>query len=132
MHHTPVSVCVNVVKTQQSKELQQQCVIDEVAKIFTRMPQTGARKLYEHIIQFALEDWWITDPQAYHNQTKATLTVDCLEDTKVLIISLADREKLCQDLRKMEYFSEKNYDRLYYPTKTDFMFHQQYRNGTLH
>jgi Cyclic nucleotide-binding domain. len=58
----------------------------------------------EHIIQFALEDWWITDPQAFHNNTKATLNVDCLEDTKALVISLENREKLCKDLQKMEYF----------------------------
>ncbi len=37
------------IKTQQTKELQQQAVIDEVAKIRTRMPQTGTRKLYEHL-----------------------------------------------------------------------------------
>ena len=58
----------------------------------------------EHIIQFALEDWWITDPQAYHSQTTATLTVVCLEDTKVLAISLENREKLCKELQKIEYF----------------------------
>ncbi|HBX44795.1 Crp/Fnr family transcriptional regulator [Limibacterium fermenti] len=58
----------------------------------------------EHIIQFALENWWITDPQAFHNSTKATLNVDCLEDTKVLAISLENREKLCKELQKMEYF----------------------------
>lgn len=22
----------------------------------------------EHILQFAMEDWWISDPQAYHNR----------------------------------------------------------------
>ncbi|KAF5276815.1 hypothetical protein FQR65_LT16158 [Abscondita terminalis] len=38
----------------------------------------------EHIMQFAMEDWWVTDYQAYFNQTKATLNVDCLEDTAVL------------------------------------------------
>ncbi|HBG41307.1 MAG TPA: Crp/Fnr family transcriptional regulator [Porphyromonadaceae bacterium] len=58
----------------------------------------------EHMIQFALENWWITDPQAFHNSTKATLNVDCLEDTKVLAISLENREKLCKELQKMEYF----------------------------
>src|SRR6187455_945206 len=58
----------------------------------------------EHIIQFAMENLWITDPQAFHNQTKATLTVDCLEDTKVLAISLENRENLCKELHKMEYF----------------------------
>ena|SRR5688572_7066669 len=61
----------------------------------------------EHIIQFAMQDWWITDPQAYHNQTKATLQVDCLEDSDTLFITLDNREKLCRDLQKMEYFFRK-------------------------
>lgn len=37
------------IKTQQTRASQQQAVINEVAKIRTRMPQTGARKLYNHL-----------------------------------------------------------------------------------
>lgn len=62
----------------------------------------------EYILQFALEDWWITDPEAFHNQTKATLNIDCLEDTKVFALSLENKEKLCKELSKMErFFSNK-------------------------
>jgi len=57
-----------------------------------------------HILQFAMEDWWISDPQAYHNKTMATLNIDCLEDTSTMYISIDKREKLCADLKKMEYF----------------------------
>jgi hypothetical protein len=32
----------------------------------------------EHIVHFASENWWITDPEAFHNGTKASLSVDCL------------------------------------------------------
>lgn len=60
-----------------------------------------------HILQFAMEDWWISDPQAYHNSLNATLNIDCLEDTQVYVISLENREKLCADSRKMEYFFRK-------------------------
>src|SRR5687768_12684390 len=35
----------------------------------------------EHIIQFGMQDWWITDYQAYYYQTKATVNIDCIEDT---------------------------------------------------
>src|ERR1700761_2412880 len=41
----------------------------------------------EHIFQFGMEDCWITDVQAYHTRSKATLMVDCLEDTHVLALS---------------------------------------------
>ena len=57
-----------------------------------------------HILHFAMEDWWISDPQAYHNRVNATLNIDCLEDTQTLFISIDNREKLCADLKKMEYF----------------------------
>ncbi|WP_177764914.1 Crp/Fnr family transcriptional regulator [Flavobacterium sp. I3-2] len=61
----------------------------------------------EHIMQFAMEDWWITDYQAYFNQTKATLNVSCLEGTEVLCLSLENRDKICAELHKIEHFFRK-------------------------
>ncbi len=61
----------------------------------------------EHIMQFALEDWWVTDYQAYFNQTNATLNIDCVETSELLCISLQNREKLCADLHKIEHFFRK-------------------------
>ena len=58
----------------------------------------------EHILQFGMEDWWITDYQAYFNSLPATLNIDCLEDTEVLCLTLINREKLCADLHKIEHF----------------------------
>ena len=58
----------------------------------------------EHILQFAMEDWWISDPQAYHNRLPATLNIDCIEDTTALAITIDNREKLCVECNKMEYF----------------------------
>jgi CRP-like cAMP-binding protein len=60
-----------------------------------------------HILQFAMEDWWISDPQAYHNSLNATLNIDCLENADIYAISLDNREKLCAESRKMEYFFRK-------------------------
>jgi len=57
-----------------------------------------------HILQFAMEDWWISDPNAYHNKLNATLNIDCLEDTDIFFISIDNREKLCAEMQKMEYF----------------------------
>lgn len=58
----------------------------------------------EHILQFAWEDWWITDYQAYFNQTKSNLTIDCIEDVEVLCLSLHNRDKICSKLHKIELF----------------------------
>ena len=58
----------------------------------------------QYILQFAMEDWWITDYRAYFNKTKATINVDCLEPTELLYITLSDREKICSELHKMANF----------------------------
>ncbi len=51
-----------------------------------------------------MQQWWITDPRLILIRTPAKLQVDCLEDCEALFITLENREKLCRDLRKMEYF----------------------------
>jgi CRP-like cAMP-binding protein len=61
----------------------------------------------EHIIQFGMQDWWITDYQAYYNQTTATVNIDCIEESELLCLSYANREKLCAEMHKMEHFFRK-------------------------
>lgn len=58
----------------------------------------------QHIVSFAMEDWWETDNYAFFTQTKATLSLECLEDTDVLCLSLEGYKQLCDGLQKMERF----------------------------
>lgn len=58
----------------------------------------------EYILQFAMEDWWVTDYQAYFSQTKATLNIDCIENAELLCLSLQNRDKICSELHKIEHF----------------------------
>lgn len=58
----------------------------------------------QHIVSFAMEDWWESDFPAYFNQTKATMSLQCLEDTEVYCLSLENYKKLCTDFKKMEHF----------------------------
>ena len=58
----------------------------------------------EQTIDFALENWWITDYKAFITQSKATLNIDCLENTEVLCLSLSDKAKLCAESHSMEHF----------------------------
>lgn len=58
----------------------------------------------EHIVSFAMEDWWETDYQAFHSGAPATMSLDCLEDTEVLCLSLDNYKKLCVEMHKMEHF----------------------------
>src|SRR5690606_7070819 len=58
----------------------------------------------EHILQFGMENWWITDAEAFHHKTKSTLIVECLEDTETLSLTLENKEKLSMELPKMQTF----------------------------
>lgn len=58
----------------------------------------------EFIFQFGVEDWWITDREAFFKRSKATINVDCLEDCELLGISLENREKLGAEMWKFEHF----------------------------
>ena len=58
----------------------------------------------EHILQFAMENWWTTDYEAFVNQSKAKTSIDCLEDCELLYITYENREKLTSELYKMEKF----------------------------
>jgi CRP-like cAMP-binding protein len=58
----------------------------------------------QHIVSFALEDWWENDFFAYYTQTNATMSLVCLEDTEVLCLSLENYRKLCDKMQKMQRF----------------------------
>ena len=60
--------------------------------------------LKTRILQFTMPTWWASDYNALYNHTRATISVDCITDTEVLCLSNADREKLCDGLRKAEHF----------------------------
>jgi CRP-like cAMP-binding protein len=58
----------------------------------------------QHIVAFAMENWWESDFLAFYTGTKATMSLECLEDTEVLCITLDDYHVLCQQVQKMERF----------------------------
>ena len=58
----------------------------------------------EHIVQFAGENWWMSDYNAYFNQRPGILNIICMEGGEVLCLKLNGREKLSADLHKMEHF----------------------------
>ena len=58
----------------------------------------------EHILQFAMEDWWVTDYEAFQNRIPATVSIDCIEDCELLYISWENREKLMREMHKMASF----------------------------
>lgn len=58
----------------------------------------------EHILHFAMENWWISDYEAYFNQEPASLNIDCIEDCRLLTLTLESRRKICREFHKMDRF----------------------------
>ena len=58
----------------------------------------------EHIIQFAIEDWWISDPNSFLSGLPSTYNIDALENSEVLLLEKSAREKLLDSCPKLERF----------------------------
>lgn len=58
----------------------------------------------ESTIMFAIQDWWITDMSCFINNKPALLSIEALENSKVLELDFHLLEKLYQELPKFERF----------------------------
>jgi len=58
----------------------------------------------EYILQFAIEDWWITDFESFINETPAKLEIMALEDTELLQIDKQSLDELFNNYLKFEHF----------------------------
>lgn len=52
--------------------------------------QSGA----EVTLQFAIEDWWVSDITSFQNQTPSLVYIETLEDCELLILTPENKEKL--------------------------------------
>lgn len=58
----------------------------------------------EHILSFALEDWWESDYPAWFSRKPALLSLQCIEDTEVYCLTLDGYQTICTELQKIEHF----------------------------
>lgn len=58
----------------------------------------------EHIIQFAIEDWWISDLNSFLTGSPATYNIDAIQNSEVLLLEKSDRDHLLESVPKMERF----------------------------
>ncbi|WP_440134632.1 Crp/Fnr family transcriptional regulator [Chitinophaga sancti] len=61
----------------------------------------------EHIIQFAMENWWVSDYPAYAKHGNAEMDVQALEDCFVLSLSMEARAALAHQVPEMLSFYER-------------------------
>lgn len=58
----------------------------------------------EHVIQFAIEDWWVSDFKAFFKGEKARFNIDCIEDSELVGIKKEDLEQLYLEIPQFERF----------------------------
>ena len=58
----------------------------------------------EHIIQFAVESWWIADLQSFLTQSPAQFNVDAIEPSELIQIEYQNLQQLYREIPKFERF----------------------------
>ncbi|HCY75378.1 MAG TPA: cyclic nucleotide-binding protein [Ignavibacteriales bacterium] len=58
----------------------------------------------EHILQFAIEDWWVSDLHSFLSGLPATYNIDALQDSEILLLERSAREELLDNCPKLERF----------------------------
>ena len=67
----------------------------------------------EQTIQFAIENWWITDYSAFDQRAKTGFTIQALEATHVLQITHQNQEELLRKFPQLERYFRLIYQRAY-------------------
>jgi CRP/FNR family cyclic AMP-dependent transcriptional regulator len=57
---------------------------------------------FEVIVQFAVEDWWISDIASFHEKKPSQLFIETLEDCQLLLLTPETKEMLLQKVPKFE------------------------------
>lgn len=65
----------------------------------------------EHTLQFAIKNWWISDFIAIYNDELATLTVECITDSKIVEFKAIELEGIHSLFPEFEAFQRKNLER---------------------
>ena len=56
----------------------------------------------EVTLQFAIEDWWVSDIGSFHERKPSKLFIQTLEPSEVLLLSPETKEKLLHEIPKFE------------------------------
>jgi CRP-like cAMP-binding protein len=62
------------------------------------------KKGQEHILQFALEGWWISDLYGFLTGKPSTTFIDALDESDVLLIDFPSYESLCAEIPGLEHY----------------------------
>jgi CRP-like cAMP-binding protein len=58
----------------------------------------------EQTVQFAIENWWLSDYMSFSAQKKSDYTIQAVENSEVLALDYASQEKLLEQFPEMERY----------------------------
>ena len=67
----------------------------------------------EHTLQFAIQDWWISDYTAFFTEETAIMHIESIQDTKVLKLSRKNMEAMFKRIPSLESFFRKKLERAF-------------------
>lgn len=65
----------------------------------------------EHTLQFAVENWWISDFMAIYNNEPASLTVECISNSTIIEFNAQKLNEIYIQFPEFESFQRKNLER---------------------
>ncbi|MDQ4141275.1 MAG: Crp/Fnr family transcriptional regulator [Bacteroidota bacterium] len=86
----------------------------------------------EQTIQFAIENWWLTDYLAFQNQQVSNFYIQAVEKTEVLAISFSAQEQLFQKFPYLERYFRLIYQRAYAASQVRIKFLYDYSREELY
>jgi CRP-like cAMP-binding protein len=84
---------------------------DGDVSLYTAFVEKGMLRSYtidekgnEHIIQFATEDWWISDMYSFFTGEPSSYSIEALEDSELLLINRKSYDEMLLAIPKMERY----------------------------
>ncbi len=102
--------CLSFFTTQKFKRRQFLLHEGEICRFFAFVTKGCIReysidqKGEEHILQFGMADWWISDLESFLGETPSKVNIDAVHDTEALILEKSARDSLLEAVPKMERF----------------------------
>ena len=80
----------------------------------------------EQIIQFAIDNWWMTDYMSFEMQKPSTFTIQAVESSQLLVITKAQLEELLMKVPTLERYFRLIVERAYSAslTRIHFIYNQ--------
>lgn len=61
----------------------------------------------EHILRFAIENWWMSDYESYQTENPSKNNIDALEDSELVMIDKKDLDALLSIIPKLKEFIDR-------------------------